>query len=42
LITWVVTALFGFTMLGIWLKHGGMNRGISKIRPGLIFSHCSR
>ena len=40
LITWVVTALFGFTMLGIWLKHGGMKqRGISKIRPGLIFSH---
>jgi hypothetical protein len=42
LITWVVTALFGFTMLAIWLKHGGMQqRGISKIRPGLIFSHFS-
>jgi hypothetical protein len=40
LITWVVTALFGFTMLVIWLKHGGMQqRDISKIRPGLIFSH---
>jgi hypothetical protein len=40
LITWVVTALFGFTMLAIWLKNGGMQqRGISKIRPGLIFSH---
>lgn len=40
LITWIVTALFGFTMLGIWLKHGGMrHRGISKIRPELIFSH---
>jgi len=40
LITWVVTALFGFTMLGIWLRHGGLRqRGISKIRPGLIFSH---
>jgi hypothetical protein len=40
LITWVVTALFGFTMLAIWLKHGGMQqRGISKIRPALIFSH---
>jgi hypothetical protein len=40
LITWVVTALFGFTMLVIWLKHGGMHqRGMSKIRPGLIFSH---
>jgi hypothetical protein len=42
LITWVVTALFGFTMLVIWLKNGGMQqRGISKIRPGLIFSHFS-
>ena len=40
LITWVVTALFGFTMLAIWLKHGGMRqRGVSKIRPGLLFSH---
>jgi hypothetical protein len=40
LITWVVTALFGFTMLVIWLKHGGMQqRGISKIRPELVFSH---
>jgi hypothetical protein len=42
LITWVVTAFFGFTMLVIWLKNGGMQqRGISKIRPGLIFSHFS-
>ena len=40
LITWVVTALFGFTMLTIWLKHGGLRqRGVSKIRPGLLFSH---
>ena len=40
LITWVLTALFGFTMLAIWLKHGGLRqRGISKIRPGLLFSH---
>ena len=40
LITWVVTALFGFTMLAIWLKHGGLRqRDVSKIRPGLLFSH---
>jgi manganese efflux pump family protein len=40
LITWVVTALFGFAMLAIWLKHGGMQqRGISNLRPALVFSH---
>jgi cytochrome bd-type quinol oxidase subunit 2 len=40
LITWVMAALFGFTMLAIWLKHGGIRqRGVSKIRPGLLFSH---
>jgi hypothetical protein len=40
LITWVVTAFFGFTMLAIWLKHGGMQQsGPSKIRPPLILSH---
>ena len=35
LITWVVTALFGFTMLAIWFRHGGHagQRGVSKIRP---------
>jgi len=27
-------------MLAIWLRHGGLKqRGISKIRPGLLFSH---
>jgi O-antigen/teichoic acid export membrane protein len=41
LITWVVTALFGFTMLVIWLKHGGMQQrgGGGKIPPWLILSH---
>jgi len=40
LITWVVTALFGFTMLVIWLRHGGMRqRGGGKIPPWLILSH---
>src|SRR5215212_12016790 len=41
LITWVVTALFGFTMLVIWLRHGGMQQrgGGGKISPWLIPSH---
>src|SRR6266498_3980546 len=41
LIAWVITAGFGFTMLVIWLKHGGMQQqgGGGKIRPPLILSH---
>jgi hypothetical protein len=39
LITWVVTALFGFTMLVIWLRHGGMQQRGGKIPPWLILSH---
>jgi len=39
LIAWIVTALFGFTMLVIWLKHGGMQQRGGKIRPELILSH---
>src|SRR5580765_7050330 len=40
LITWVITALFGFTMLTIWLRHGGMRQSPGgKIPPWLIFGH---
>ena len=42
LITWVVTAGFGFIMLAIWLSRGGMRQGRdggSRIRPPLILSH---
>jgi len=40
LITWVITALFGFTMLVIWLRHGGMRQeGGGKIPPWLLFGH---
>jgi hypothetical protein len=39
LTTWVVTALFGFTMLVIWLKHGGLQQRGGKIPPWLILSH---
>ena len=40
LVAWVVTAGFGFTMLVIWLKHGGMQqRAGGKIPPWLILTH---
>jgi hypothetical protein len=43
LITWVVTALGGFTLLGVWLRHGGFaQRGLpgTRIRPPLLFGHA--
>ena len=39
LLTWVVTALFGFTMLVIWFRHGGLQGSSSKIPPWLVLSH---
>jgi hypothetical protein len=41
LIAWLITALFGFTMLAIWLRNGGMRQrgGGGKITPPLILSH---
>jgi manganese efflux pump family protein len=42
LITWVLTAGGGFVMLGLWLKHGGMQQTGStadRIRSGRILSH---
>ena len=41
LIAWVITAGFGFTMLAIWVKHGGMQQhgGGGKIPPWLILTH---
>ena len=42
LVTWVVTAGFGFVMLAIWLSHGGMRpleTAIRRIRPLLILGH---
>jgi len=40
LIAWIITAGFGFTMLAIWLKRGGMSQSASgRIRPPLILSH---
>jgi hypothetical protein len=42
LATWVLTAGGGFFMLGLWLKHGGMqqsDRPGARIRAGRILSH---
>jgi hypothetical protein len=44
LITWVITALGGFALLGIWLQRGGINQADQpgrRIRPPLIFSHLA-
>jgi hypothetical protein len=40
LITWLITALGGFYMLGTWIRNGGAKRpSTSKFPPGLIFGH---
>jgi hypothetical protein len=42
LITWVITALGGFVLLGTWLSRGGMrarDAGASRFPPGLILGH---
>lgn len=42
LVTWVLTAGGGFVMLGIWLKHGGMEQSAipgERIRANRILTH---
>jgi hypothetical protein len=42
LIAWIVTALGGFTLLGLWLRGGGLAQQESKttsFRPGVVFGH---
>jgi energy-converting hydrogenase Eha subunit A len=45
LVSWIVTAALGFTMLGLWLSKGGMRAAQSdatiptRLVPPLIFSH---
>jgi hypothetical protein len=42
LIAWIVTAGGGFTLLGLWLRRGGVRQqstGTTSFRPGLIFGH---
>jgi hypothetical protein len=34
LITWVLAALLGFTMLAVWVRNGG-HRGASRFAPPL-------
>src|SRR5919198_1270701 len=44
LIAWVITALGGFGLLGIWLRGGGLaaaSRPGTRIRPPLIFAHMT-
>ena len=40
LITWILTALGGFVLLGIWIAKGGVREpGASKFPPAVIFGH---
>ncbi|MFE1753149.1 hypothetical protein [Streptomyces anandii] len=42
LITWVVTALGGFYMLGTWIQHGGIRQqqtGTSRLPAPAVFGH---
>jgi hypothetical protein len=42
LVTWIITAGFGFFMLGTWLSHGGARAdgGVaSNFRPPVVFGH---
>jgi manganese efflux pump family protein len=39
LITWIVTAGFGFTMLGLWLRAGGTSSTSGAFRPPVVFGH---
>jgi hypothetical protein len=42
LISWIVTALGGFVLLGLWVQNGGMaaaRESGRRIKPPLIFSH---
>ncbi|ARH89382.1 hypothetical protein [Streptomyces sp. MOE7] len=39
LITWVITALGGFYMLGTWLARGGAKAGNSRLPVPVIFGH---
>ncbi|MFI8992871.1 hypothetical protein [Streptomyces sp. NPDC053542] len=39
LITWVITALGGFYMLGTWLSRGGVRSGSSRLPVPVVFGH---
>ncbi|MEU9015346.1 hypothetical protein AB0D12_37635 [Streptomyces sp. NPDC048479] len=39
LITWVITALGGFYMLGTWISRGGVRGGTSRLPVPIVFGH---
>ena len=39
LIAWLVAALGGFVMLGIWVARGGRRPDGTRLAPGLMFGH---
>ncbi len=41
LVTWVITAGFGFFMLSVWLRNGGARNGAaaSHFQPPMVFGH---
>ncbi|PBC81228.1 hypothetical protein SAMN05428945_4251 [Streptomyces sp. 2224.1] len=39
LITWVITAIGGFYMLGTWLSRGGAKAGNSRLPVPVVFGH---
>jgi hypothetical protein len=42
LVTWVLTALGGFVLLGTWISHGGLTQqhvGPTRFPSALVFSH---
>ena len=40
LVTWIITAAFGFFMLGTWISRGGTRGdGTSHFRPPVVYSH---
>jgi hypothetical protein len=41
LIFWVVTALGGFLMLGIWITRGGPRTGTSRLPVPVLFGHLA-
>ena len=39
LITWLITAIGGFVMLGTWIAKGGPKKSNSQLPPAVVFGH---
>ncbi|WP_433496330.1 hypothetical protein ACQP1K_15130 [Sphaerimonospora sp. CA-214678] len=39
LVTWLITALGGFYMLGIWISRGGTRGGVSRLPVPVVLGH---